>query len=79
VGIIEAFRAWPYYLIYSQHTIEIRTDHLNHRYFETKPPLNARQGRWLDELAGYDFEIHYNPGPNNLADGLSRMPILART
>lgn len=74
MAIVEAFRAWRHYLTYSQHVIVVRTDHLNHRYFATKPQLSARQGRWLDDLAGYDFEIQYNPGHRNPADGLSRMP-----
>ncbi|GJW42290.1 putative reverse transcriptase domain-containing protein [Tanacetum coccineum] len=35
--------------------------------------LNVRQRRWLEFLSGYDCEIHYHPGKENVvADALSR-------
>ena len=76
LAIIEAFRTWRHYLSYVQYTIEVLTDHLNHRYLASKPQLNSRQAHWLQELASYDFKIEYRPGTRNPADGLSRRPDL---
>jgi hypothetical protein len=54
-------------------TIRIRTDHNSLQYFMTKSVLTARQARWLDQLAEFDFTIEYVKGPTNfVADALSR-------
>jgi len=42
-------------------------------YFTTTKVLNRRQARWVQELAGIDFKIHYRPGTQNgKPDALSR-------
>jgi transposase InsO family protein len=74
LAIVEAFRNWRHYLAYSTHTVQVRTDHLNHCYFETKKILKGRQVRWAQELSGFDFVIEHNPGVLNPADPLSRLP-----
>jgi len=74
LAIIDAFRAWRHYLLYSCHTITVLTDHFNLQYFQTKKKPNARQLRWSDELAAFDFVIKFRPGAKNPADGLSRRP-----
>ena len=76
MAIIDAFRVWRPYLAYVQEPIKVMTDHLNHRYLATKPKLSARQARWMEELAVFDFVIEYREGKKNPADGLSRRPDL---
>ena len=74
MAIVGAFRTWRPYLAYVSSTVEVLTDHLNHRYLTTKAKLSWRQARWMQELAIFDFHIEYREGKKNPADGLSRRP-----
>ncbi|KAJ6437046.1 FHA domain-containing protein [Purpureocillium lavendulum] len=74
LAITEAFRQWRHYLAYTSQKITVLTDHLNHKYFLSKPKLTNRQVNALDQLCSFDFEIVYRPGLKNPADGLSRRP-----
>ena len=71
LAIITALKSWRHYLHGAKFTV--RTDHHALRYFKSQPQLSARQARWKDVLANFDFEIEYVPGvSNHVADGLSR-------
>ena len=72
LAIVECFKHWRHYLEGSEHTIRVQTDHNNLKYFFTTKRLNARQARWAEKLAAFDFEIEYKPGCLNPADGPSR-------
>ncbi|KAL2126371.1 hypothetical protein VTI74DRAFT_1096 [Chaetomium olivicolor] len=74
LALIDAFRTWRQYLLYSQFPILCLTDHLNLESLRTKKRPSARQLRWSDELASFDFIVKYRPGSQNPADGLSRRP-----
>jgi transposase InsO family protein len=76
MAIVEAFRVWRPYLAYVQDSVQVLTDHLNHRYLATKPKLSWRQARWMEEMSVFDFKIEYREGKKNPADGLSRRPDL---
>jgi transposase InsO family protein len=76
MAIVEAFRTWRPYLAYAQDSVQVLTDHLNHRYLATKPKLSWRQARWMEEMSVFDFKIEYREGKKNPADGLSRRPDL---
>ena len=76
MAIVEAFRTWRPYLAYTQDSVQVLTDHLNHRYLATKPKLSWRQARWMEEMSVFDFKIEYREGKKNPADGLSRRPDL---
>ncbi|KAL7284496.1 hypothetical protein ACG7TL_001787 [Trametes sanguinea] len=50
------------------------TDHKGLTYLLTQKNLSARQVRWLEKIAEFDFEVEYVPGIENvLADALSRI------
>ncbi|RYE95918.1 MAG: hypothetical protein EOO78_22560, partial [Oxalobacteraceae bacterium] len=74
LAIVNMLGEWRTYLHGRQpFVIRIRTDHNSLQYFMTQPSLSARQARWLDKLADFDFKIEYIKGPTNTAaDALSR-------
>jgi len=75
LAIVVSLRAWRHYLHGSHFHIVVKTDHKSLQYFKTQPHLSARQTRWLDLLAEFDFHIEYMEGKDNVvADGLSRRP-----
>jgi hypothetical protein len=71
---VEAFKVWCYYLKSAPITVRVQSDHKNLKYFYLKKvtKLNARQARWAELLAAYDFKIEYYPGRHNPADAPSR-------
>jgi RNase H-like domain found in reverse transcriptase/Reverse transcriptase (RNA-dependent DNA polymerase)/Integrase zinc binding domain/Retroviral aspartyl protease/Integrase core domain/Chromo (CHRromatin Organisation MOdifier) domain len=75
LAIIHSLSTWRHYLHGAQFTVRVMTDHKSLQHFKTQPQLSARQTRWLDVIADYDFEIEYIEGKTNVvADGLSRRP-----
>lgn len=74
LAVVDSFSRWRRYLEGAEHRIEVFSDHQNLAYFKTAKVLNRRQARWAQELAAYDFIIHYRPGEQNgKADVLSRL------
>jgi transposase InsO family protein len=74
MAIVKCFEHWRHYLEGSQYPVEVLTDHNNLRHFMTTSTINRRQARWALELSAYDFEINYQAGKLNPADGPSRRP-----
>ena len=73
LALVYACKRWRCYLHGQPFTI--LSDHQSLRYFSTQPLLSARQARWKDALADFDFTIKYLEGPKNVvADALSRRP-----
>ena len=69
--IITALGAWRHYLHGAKFIV--RTDHKSLEHFKTQPLLSARQTRWKDIIANFDFTIEYVEGKSNVvADALSR-------
>jgi len=61
---------WRPYLL-GRHFI-IKTDHFSLKYLLEQKITTAFQSKWLPKLMGYDYEILYRQGKENLAaDGLS--------
>lgn len=55
-------------------TFHIYTDHKSLKNLLTQTIQTPEQQKWLTKLIGYNFEIHYKPGKENLvADALSRV------
>ena len=70
VKAVEKLR--PYLL--GRHFI-IKTDHFSLKYLMEQKISTSFQGKWLPKLLGYDYEICYKQGKQNVvADGLSRLP-----
>ena len=73
--LVHACKEWRCYLEGSKALLI--TDHKSLEYFPVKPDLSRRQARWAEFMSRFDFEIQYQPGNLNVADPLSRNPILA--
>ena len=58
VVVIFALKMWRHYL-YGVYC-EIYTDHKTLKYLFTQKDLNVRQGRQLEFLTDYDFDINYH-------------------
>ena len=62
------------YLYYAEH-FDVYTDFNPLTYLMSTCKVNATGQRWVNELASYNFAIHYKPGVQNIvADTLSRFP-----
>lgn len=73
LAIVRSFKQWRAELHSSPFKIEVFTDHKALEYFMSSKALNARQARWAELLAEYDFIIKYRPGKSNtVADTLTR-------
>jgi transposase InsO family protein len=73
LAIIRSLQEWRAELVSVRAKFKIYSDHEALKYFMTKRMLNARQARWAELLADYNFEIAHTPGRNNQkADALTR-------
>jgi hypothetical protein len=72
-AILHAFEKWRAELTSVHSRILVYSDHRSLEYFMTTKVLNARQARWSDIMAPFNFRIEYTPGKSNTrADILSR-------
>ncbi|KAK8658467.1 hypothetical protein V6N13_036673 [Hibiscus sabdariffa] len=72
LAVVHCLRAWRHYLLGSRFIV--RTDNTAISYFLTQPKLTARQARWQEFLAEFDFGFEHKAGrENKVADALSRM------
>ena len=72
-AILQAFDKWRAELTSVTSQVRVYSDHRSLEYFMTTKTLNARQARWAEALAPFNFQIEYTPGKNNeRADILSR-------
>ena len=69
--VCEQFRDYDTYA----KQIEVYTDSDPLLYVLSSAKLNTTGQRWVNELADFNINIHYNPGRNNTdSDALSRFP-----
>ena len=76
LAVLHCLRAWRHYLLGSRFVV--KTDNTAVSHFLTQPKLTAKQARWQEFLAEFDFSFEYKAGSTNqVADALSRRAELA--
>ena len=72
MAVVLAMEKWRPYLL-GRHFV-IKTDHFSLKYLLGQRITTAFQSKWLPKLIGYDYEIIYRHGKENVvADGLLRV------
>ncbi|KAF8751812.1 hypothetical protein RHS01_08505 [Rhizoctonia solani] len=73
LAIIRSFEYWRIFLEGTLHPVTVFTDHRNLEYWKESRTFNRRHARWHLLLAGYNFQIVYQPGKQSgKPDALSR-------
>ena len=75
LGLVRACQEWRCYLEGGE--AKLITDHQPLTHLATKQDLSRRQARWSEFLSRFNFKILYEPGVGNVADPISRNPLLA--
>jgi len=75
LGVVHAMKEWRCYLEGAE-SVTLVTDHNPLKYLTDKPELTRRLGRWMEFLAPYKFNWEYRKGRDNVADPISRSPML---
>lgn len=71
MAILHAIDTWRPYLLGQR--FQIRTDHHSLKYFWEQCLSSPQQNKWLAKMLGYDYEIIYKKGRENIvANALSR-------
>ena len=74
--VVHCLRTWRHYVLGAQFVV--KTDNVATTYFQSQKKLTAKQARWQDFLAKFNFMFEYKPGKANVvADALSRKAALA--
>lgn len=63
-ALIEFVKKWRQYLL--GHTFKIFTDHKSLKSLMTQAIQTLEQLKWLTKLMGFNYEICYTPGKENL-------------
>ncbi|GMJ06951.1 hypothetical protein HRI_004364300 [Hibiscus trionum] len=76
LAVVHCLRAWRHYLLGSKFVVKV--DNTTASHILTQPKLSARQARWQEHLAEFDFYLEHKAGKkNHVADALSRRADLA--
>jgi hypothetical protein len=71
LAILHAVELWRPYLLGQR--FQIKTDHQSLKYFLEQRISSQEQQKWVTKLFGYDYEIIYKKGKDNVvADALSQ-------
>ena len=71
MAILHVVKQWRPYLM-GRH-FKVKTDHDSLKYFLEQRLSSEEQQKWVTKMLGYDFEIIYKKGKENVvADALSR-------
>lgn len=73
LAIVYVVKKWYHYLC--SRKFLIKTDHKSLKYMLEQRITMTKQQKYMARLFGYDFDITYKQGKNNVvADALSRLP-----
>ena len=73
-AVIHCLETWKHYLMGTQFVVV--TDNVANTFFKTQKKLTAKQARWQEFLADFDFVWVHRPGRHNqVADALSRKEV----
>ena len=75
LAVVHALKIWRCYLESGQEVVLV-TDHHPNTYMQNQVTLSRRQARWSEFMARFNFRWEYRPGRLNVADPLSRHPLL---
>lgn len=78
LALYRALQVWRCYLEMSTETI-LLTDHNPLVHLFNQAELSRRQARWMEFFSRFPFILNYIPGKRNIADPLSRHPLLYRS
>ncbi|KAK3018196.1 hypothetical protein RJ639_002889 [Escallonia herrerae] len=71
LAVVHCLRVWRHYLLGS--SFIVRTDNTAVNHFLSQSKLSAKQARWQELLAEFNFMLKYRAGStNSVADALSR-------
>ena len=71
LAILHIVRKWRQYLLGNR--FQVKTNHNSLKYFLEQRVSSEEQKKWVTKMQGYDFEIVYKKGKDNIvADALSR-------
>jgi hypothetical protein len=71
MAILHALKKWRAYLI-GRH-FKVKTNHDSLKYFLEQRLSSEEQQKWVTKILGYDFEIVYKKGKQNVVvDAVSR-------
>ncbi|GLI71128.1 hypothetical protein VaNZ11_016210, partial [Volvox africanus] len=74
LAVLHALKEWRCYL--EGRPFTLKTDHKPLTFLQSVPTLNRRQARWMEYLARFNCTWEYISGKLNIADALSRHPLL---
>lgn len=78
LAVWKALKKWRCYLEGTEFTVV--TDHKPNTFVLTQPTLSRRQAKWLQDLTSQfkGMQLMYKKGAENVADALSRHPLLTQ-
>ena len=63
IAVIHCLETWKHYLMGTRFTVVI--DNVANTFFKTHKKLTAKQARWQEFLADFDFMLVHKPGRHN--------------